>query len=707
MKVPARPIRQKIGILLLIVTLAYTAINHAVDRMTLHPRFLELERQQTLLDLKRCEEAIRREAHHLGVLAGDWAAWDDTYHFVHNVDEVYIDANLATLTFYDNHLDLIALFDEERNLVWGQAHDAVDQHTLPLRDLIEVPLPLSLHCPDPGITHRGLINTQHGTMVVASQPILQSNNEGPVRGTFVMGRLLCEPVMQALREQTGIPFTVTMAREFDEEAARIFTLIREGAGVHLDLEHPGMLEAYSEMPDISGNPAVVVSFSAPRVFMEKEREVLRSAFLGTLIGGLLILLCLLILLSTAVIRPMQSLAAQVTAIGASADRSARLAVDREDEIGMVSDEFNALLARIEDDFNSLEATTTALAASETRLATLLDADPNAVLMLDTRGCIERANPASKELFGLSPDSLHGRRLCSLLPDPSFDSIAVWNRVAEGVDAFRGEVEATRADGTTFPAYIVLRVFQLEGEIHRVAVVTDLSEFKRMHAAVLRAQHLASLGELGATVAHELRNPVAGISNAVEILRDTMPADDPRRDTLEEMQRQAHRVERTVQSLLDFARPWKVVPESVPLLPFALETWQRLHADIGGAEVTLTCDGDESMMATADRGLMEQVFRNLYENAIQSMGGSGRIQITATGNGSRAILRIADEGGGIPAGMRDRVFEPFFTTRTTGVGLGLAVCRTLVEAQGGHISIGGEAGGGAVVRIELPKGENTE
>jgi len=430
--------------------------------------------------------------------------------------------------------------------------------------------------------------------------------------------------------------------------------------------------------------------------------VLRSAFLGTLVGGLLILVCLLILLSALVVRPMQQLAAQVTAIGVSGDLRARLRVTRGDEIGRVADEFNALLERVEQDFDTREAATAALGASEKRLSTLLDAAPNAVFMIDTHGRIETANAAAAELFGYALDALHGKRLDELLSGVTSGDAPGGD---DPGDLSRGEVAATRADGVAFPVYAVLRAFTLDGQTHRIAVVTDLSEFKQMHAAVLRAQHLASLGEMGATVAHELRNPIAGISNAVEVMRDAMPADSPHRDTLEEMLCQTRRVERTVRSMLDFARPWQVSPERIALLPFARDTWGRVRNESGLTAISMECRGGEVDIAMADPGLMDQVLRNVYENAVQAMGETGEIRLHTTTGPHSVTLHVVDSGPGVPDGVGPRVFQPFFTTRTTGVGLGLAVCRTLVEAQGGRVDIANHPGAGAEVRIELPSGDS--
>src|SRR5690606_37699983 len=129
------------------------------------------------------------------------------------------------------------------------------------------------------------------------------------------------------------------------------------------------------------------------------------------------------------------------------DVHARLDSKRNDEIGMLAREFDALLARVEEDIARREETTAALRESEKRLSTLLDAAPNAVFMLDAKGRVESANPVSMELFGYPQEAILGRPLCKIVSDPAFSNEVVFNRIAEGVDAFRGEVEAIRADGT--------------------------------------------------------------------------------------------------------------------------------------------------------------------------------------------------------------------------------------------------------------------
>lgn len=690
MKTPARPIRERIGILLLLVILFFTAANHAVDRMTLYPRFLELERQQALLDLERCRRALDRELHHLSVLAGDWAAWDDTHRFAADRNQAYIDANLMPLTFYDNHLDLIALFEPAGGLIWGAAYDAVDEHPLPLTDLVPVPLPAVLRSDGPEDWRAGVEQTRHGAMLFVAHPILTSENEGPVHGTFIMGRLLCEPVMTELRAQTGVAFEVMPASALHPEATALLSRLREGGGAYLDLHDASRLRGFTEMADTQGNPAIVIGYEAERVIVRKAREAMRSAFLGTLGSGLAIWVSLLVLLGIVVVAPLQRMAARVVAIAKAGGAGQRLAIERPDEIGVLGREFDALLTRIERDVREKEAAASALQASERRLSTLLDAAPNAVLMVGPDGRIESANPACAEIFGRPASTLAGRSMSDLLPVPL------------AAPEFQGEVEAHGVNGGSRPVYAVVRPFPLDGAEHRVVVATDLSEFKQMHAAVLRSQHLAALGQMGATVAHELRNPIAGISNAVEVLRDGFPADAPRAEMLEEMQRQSRRMARTVKSLLDFARPWSAEAAPLPVAPVARRAWESVHALASGTPVDFRVIDPAGAMVMADEAMVDRILRNVFENALHALGAAaGVVEVEMERDAAMIRVRVRDTGPGVPSEMQERVFQPFVTTRTAGVGLGLSVCRTLAEAQGGSMAITNTGSGGAEVTLLLP------
>jgi signal transduction histidine kinase len=230
----------------------------------------------------------------------------------------------------------------------------------------------------------------------------------------------------------------------------------------------------------------------------------------------------------------------------------------------------------------------------------------------------------------------------------------------------------------------------------------------------RAERLASLGELAASVAHEIKNPLAGIAGAVRILAEDMPASDPRKEIMGEILAQIRRLDGTVRDLLTFARPARAEIGPCFLHQVLDRVLLVLAEDPSAANVRVVREYHSNLPPVfADGKLLEQVFFNLLLNAVQAMGGRGAITLrTALGEpgttrtdgaplGPHVEIRVMDTGPGIPAHLLREIFTPFFTTKPRGIGLGLAITRRIVEEHGGRISGGNLPGQGAMFRICLP------
>lgn len=228
--------------------------------------------------------------------------------------------------------------------------------------------------------------------------------------------------------------------------------------------------------------------------------------------------------------------------------------------------------------------------------------------------------------------------------------------------------------------------------------------------LIRAERLASIGELAASVAHEIKNPLAGISGAVQVLADQFPPDDPRRGVTDQILHQSERMDKTIRDLLNYAQPLNAEPYPVDVnealdrasfiaLPNPARTMVRVHRDFAAGLPRTMADGKH----------LEQAFLNLILNATQAMPRGGdltlrtRLSDEPAAGGGRAFIEavIADTGVGIPAGNRVKIFNPFFTTRTQGTGLGLSITRKIIEQGGGTIAVASEPGQGTTFTVRIP------
>ncbi len=219
----------------------------------------------------------------------------------------------------------------------------------------------------------------------------------------------------------------------------------------------------------------------------------------------------------------------------------------------------------------------------------------------------------------------------------------------------------------------------------------------------RAERLTALGEIAAGLAHELRNPLAGVKGALDIVSRRVTAGTPEAEFSEIATREVLRLETLVQEFLDYAKPRPPQFGEAHLGAVLDRVTSLLGPQAERAGVNLDVQGCETPtgLLRADARQIEQVLVNVVLNAVQASPRGGRVTIRCRQNDGYCAIAIGDQGGGIPAEVRDRIFEPFFTTKERGTGLGLAITQRIVAAHHGAILISSEPGRGTVFEIRLP------
>lgn len=228
------------------------------------------------------------------------------------------------------------------------------------------------------------------------------------------------------------------------------------------------------------------------------------------------------------------------------------------------------------------------------------------------------------------------------------------------------------------------------------------ELRESQEQVRRADRLSALGEMAAGLAHELRNPLAGVKGAFEIVTSKLPAGTPEAEFAEIGARELARLDDLLKRFLSYARPQPPALRRARLddILAHVVALLRPEAERAGVQVDLEPRGQPPELLV-DVEQIEQVFLNVLLNAIQASPGGGRVTIRQGLDGTGAIVDVVDEGPGIPPEHRTRVFDPFFTTKEKGTGLGLAVSARIVAAHGGDIEARPGPGRGTCMRIRLP------
>ncbi len=341
---------------------------------------------------------------------------------------------------------------------------------------------------------------------------------------------------------------------------------------------------------------------------------------------------------------------------------------------------------------------------------VIEASPAGMLIVDEDGKIVLANRAAGEQFGYRPSELVEQSIDVLVPDAYRKGHAelraryMSQPETRAMGAER-HLFALRKDGSEFPVDISLHPIEIQQRHMVLAYVLDATDRRRAERDREQQQameRLAMLGQLAGGVAHEIRTPLCVIRNDAYFLKmmaDQLGAEGM--ECVEEINQAVLKAERIVSELLDFTRDFRGDVQEASLSELVNEAAEAVA-------IPSTIDlvpklGDEEIWVQVDPEQIERILINLIRNAAQALGDrdKGRIEINALTRGAQLILRVTDNGPGIPPENLERVFEPLFTTKSQGIGLGLAVSRQYATRNGGTLKVRNVEGAGACFELTLP------
>jgi two-component system sensor histidine kinase PilS (NtrC family) len=337
---------------------------------------------------------------------------------------------------------------------------------------------------------------------------------------------------------------------------------------------------------------------------------------------------------------------------------------------------------------------------------IVDNVPSGLLSVGRDGAIVSYNREAERITGLAAAQVVGRPLASVFP--ALGGRASLSELAgtpgpERVS--RMELAFERPDGQRRLLGMSAALLHADGGDPQGAIVIfqDLTRIAEMEEQLRRSERLGAVGQLAAGLAHEIRNPLASLSGAVELLSADLRADDAHSLRLAEIVRcETARLNRLVTDFLTYARPGPGELEPVNVADLAAEL-AELWAPEQNEGVELRLDVDPRSVARANPDQLRQVLWNLLRNAAEAQPADGVVRVTARtapGDERWVEVTVADRGVGIPIEDQERVFEPFYTTKPKGTGLGLATVHRIVEAHGGRLSLTSRPGEGTMVRLLL-------
>lgn len=336
---------------------------------------------------------------------------------------------------------------------------------------------------------------------------------------------------------------------------------------------------------------------------------------------------------------------------------------------------------------------------------ILDNMNNGFLIADNKGTVLLVNLAAERILNLNPDEAIGKPVEDVLRVPPGDECPV-------VTALRSDRDFTRYEytGLIGPDKTILlglstsRMYDWrKRKTGLIVSFSDLTELEKMREELKRQDRLSVVGELAAGLAHEIRNPVAAIRGAVDELPTTL--DNPRlaNRLVDIAKRESDQLNAIVTNFLDFARKPRMRREAfdiIGLVDEIVDSMRRKYESNDAFRIEVAAPR-QMCPVSGDRTQIRQVFVNLAKNAVEAMAEKGVLMVTVTPGQAFVEIRFDDEGPGIEPDKVARIFEPFYTTKESGVGMGLAICLRIVTAHDGTLRAASRAGGGTSMSVRLP------
>ena len=342
------------------------------------------------------------------------------------------------------------------------------------------------------------------------------------------------------------------------------------------------------------------------------------------------------------------------------------------------------------------------------LNNILESMSGGVLVVNLEGEITMFNRAAESITGLTQAQVLGLPYSQALGGHESPDASVLHTLESGKSLANREKELIRADGRSIPlGFSTSPVRDNDGNLlGAVEIFNDLTEVKRLEAELQRVHTLAALGEMAATVAHEIRNPLGGIAGFAALLERDLEVQDPRRRLVHKITEGVSRLNRIVTSLLTYTRPLKLNMHAVELVTVIEESAAFLEIDLlrGRDDVVIVRSyPEQSPVCSVDPEQFQQVILNLLQNATQAMpeGGVVRIEVSQRDGGTGAMLCVRDHGIGMTEEVLEKLFTPFFTTKEDGTGLGLVTSKKIIDAHGGEIRVESQPGTGTSFFVSIP------
>ncbi|HUO35160.1 MAG TPA: CHASE4 domain-containing protein [Candidatus Acidoferrum sp.] len=714
-------LRGKTLIIIFAIVVALVGGVYLLAREVLLIGYAHIEDALALEDIGRAESALANQLSVLDRNTHEYASWDDTCDFVRGENSSYPRTEFPISTFRQLNLSFVVIFDASGKLVFERATNPSFTAITPMPKGLESHLSPGSLLLSPGANSAhvsGILTLPSGPALVSSRPVLTSNDEGPVEGTLIFGRLLDDDDVRYLSQLTHLTMEIAPAAPASGAASptavgKIPAGSFTDSGVTLQAEDGNFLRSSTVVNDIYGKPALQIRVVTMRSILQQARTSLVQFLLLMLATGLVFGSVTLYLLERVVLSRVASLSESITHIGASGDLSGRVTVEGKDEISYLGEAINGML-------EDLEHSQRERHEGRARLQIMMEKMPAVLWTTDADLRFTSSMGSGLEALGVRGPEMLGRSLFDYFgtEDPEFPAIVAHRRALAG-ETVTYELEW---DKKIFDSH-VSPLRDSEGQLLGViGVALDITDRRRLTDQLRQSQKMQAIGELAGGIAHDFNNLLMVMKGHAEILLEHLSESSPLQHNAEQVQKAAERAASLTRQLLAFSRRQVLHPRVVDLNGVVSGMIQMFSRTIG-ENIEMAFRPAASLgRVKADPTQMEQVLLNLVVNARDAMPDGGRLTIETSNveldastsskhagmsPGRYVMLVVSDTGSGMDQATQARIFEPFFTTKGPGkgTGLGLATVYGVVKQSGGFIWVYSELNRGTTFKIYLPKVED--
>ncbi len=688
--------------LIVAVTLLGTAMGvYGFSTLVTDQTFSELEHSYAARDVDRARNAIANEISQIDTTVEDWASWDSTYEYMRDRNGDYVAENLVDETLWALDLNYLLLIDLDGRPVITRSVERESGNPVPVAPDLLRELRLPIRQPQgaaDGYQRAGIVLLEGGPLMFALRPVLTSGDRGPARGYLLMARYLDEATLERLSEQTVLELSLTTTSG---------PPLAEVAMTHLD---DNTLRAAGALPTENQAESLQVEVVIDRDIAREGTRVgwwmLAIAAGMTLIFGTAIFW----LLERLVVRRLRRLSSELSQIGGSGELGRRVAAEGRDEVGQLAGDINGMLASLE--------------LSAGRYEALVGSTPDAIYLV-REGSIVFANPAGVAFVGAADQAeLTGRPLETLAVQR--DRAAIRSALTPDNQAAPARFEVTFA-GTARRRVDLAFVSVGSDGLWQVSGrdVTELREREARERTFERrmqeAQRLESLGLLAGGIAHDFNNILLAVAGNAAMAKLEVDPKSSAAESITEIETAAFRAADLTRQLLAYAGNGQLMIQHVDVAELVRDT-VKLVRRVTSSFVVVDIDASATpVFIEGDDVQLRQVVMNLVTNAFDALGdrpghmrvSSGAREFDAaelslirsgviTAPGRYAFVSVADDGPGIPPDTINRVFEPFYSTKGPGRGLGLAAVIGIVNAHRGAIVVESNEDHGSTFTVLFPE-----